>query len=605
MRILCAHCDFSPVSLALINCKSYAVQDEALAAACDFQMVSGSPHEDPESWMGRVIESAKAFNPDMIALSLYVWSRYRMYEVSRRLRMLKPELKIIWGGPDVSDEGYATELMKIHTHVDVIVRDEGERTFARLLKHFIGGEEPLSEIPGITYREGDGSKGTGPVDFLDNLDDIPSLLDAPEVQELVKTLPVMALETFRGCYMGCAYCYWGGTERRAFSNERVFSDLERILEHRNIKKIWFFDSMFGYKKSLAKDMLRFIVERKAPDQCVTFFPNLDFLDDELCQLMKEAGVYIEAGIQTINEDAYEYLNRKWDRKFLDSKIPLLEKYGLRANAQQLILGLPGDNLDGFRRSVDYAFDTHPEAIQIFPFSVLPATGYWRKKEEFKIKHEGEYRIVYDSTTFPEDEIVVGGIIMGGTKWFELYPGFAIQLVALLGCTPSEWFENLGRTFIDAHWHLVDTPETRPDVRKALLCQAYSQEDVDVLREPDIVRETFNRYYKGRGLDDEFEELLKFQAYLNNKEVVDMRILPEETVAEAIEAWKAHSEAIAPTRAKFNIFDADSWKEPGGFDQPIEFVAYPVEGPVDFFGKDLPRFRVIVFGEPGVRHPALA
>jgi radical SAM superfamily enzyme YgiQ (UPF0313 family) len=477
----------------LLNCKGFAETDPVLKGDTEFRLVGGFPQEDPEVWMARVTAQAEAFQPDVLALSVYVWSRYRMYEISRRLKTQWPDLKVIWGGPDVSDEAYASELMLEHGSVDIIVRDEGERTFARILHHLRGSGSALADIPGITYRDGTRSLGTGSVDFLDDLDVIPSLLDLPEVQAIIDKTPVFALETFRGCYMGCAYCYWGGTSRRAFSNERVFSDLERILEHRNIKKIWFFDSMFGYKKSLAKDMLRFIVERKAPDQCVTFFPNLDFLDEELCQLMKDAGVYIEAGIQTINEDAYEFLNRKWDKKFLDSKIPLLEKYGLRANAQQLILGLPGDTIDGFRMSVDYAFHTQPEAIQVFPFSILPATGYWKRREEFKVKHEGEYRIVYDSTTFPEDAMIMGGIITAGCKWFEHFPGFAAQLVKLLGCSPSTWFEQIGRVFMEKAWNLEDTPQTRDRVRQALLCQAFSAEDTALLERAELIQETFNRH----------------------------------------------------------------------------------------------------------------
>lgn len=597
MRILAAHCDFARISLALTNCKGYALKDPAIRDAVTFRTVSGYPDDDPETWIARVLEAADEFRPQVVALSLYVWSRYRMYEVTRRLRQRHPDASILWGGPDVSDEAYADELLKVHRGVDVIVRDEGERTFKRLLHHWLGDGSSLTDIPGITYRDDTGIHATGQVDFLDNLDDIPSILDAPELKAIIDDIPDIALETFRGCYMGCAYCYWGGTQRRAYSNERVFSDLERVLTQPNIKKIWFFDSMFGYKKSLAKKMLRFIVKHKTPDQSITMFPNLDFLDEELCGLLKEAGVYIEAGIQTINEDAYEYLNRKWDRRFLDSKMPLLEKYGLRANAQQLILGLPGDSIDGFRRSIDYAFDMRPEAIQVFPFSVLPATGYWRRKEEFKVRYEGEYRIVHDSTTFPEDDMVVGGLIMAGCKWFDLHPGFATQLVGLIGCAASEWFENLGRTFMEAHWRLVDGPDTRPEVRTRLLCQAFVAEDADRIRNPEIIRETFQRYYAGRDLEAAFDELLRHHDLLNAQEILDARVLPEAPIEEALAAWRAHPSAVPIRRAAFNVFDAASSRETGGDDQTIEYAAYPVEGPVDYFGKTLPRYRVIVLGHP--------
>lgn len=604
MRILCAHCDFARISLALTNCKGYALQDPVIRDAVTFRTISGTPDEDDEIWIARVLDAVEEDQPEVLALSLYVWSRYRMYELTRRVRFRYPNMRIVWGGPDVSDAAYATELLTIHQAVEVIVRDEGERTFARLIHHWLGSGKPLAEIPGITYRDEDGIHDTGPVDYLDDLDEIPSLLDSPELSAIIDEIPDIALETFRGCYMGCAYCYWGGSTRRAYSNERVFSDLERVLAQKNIKKIWFFDSMFGYKKSMAKELLRFIVARKAPDQSITMFPNLDFIDEELCQLLKQAGVYIEAGIQTINEDAYEYLNRKWDKRFLDSKIPLLEKYGLRANAQQLILGLPGDSIDGFRRSIDYAFDMHPEAIQVFPFSVLPATGYWRRKEEFRVRHEGEFRIVYDSTTFPEDDMITGGLIMAGCKWFDLHPGFAIKLIALIGCRASEWFENLGRTFMDVHWGLTDGPDTRPEVRERLLCQAFLADDADFIRAPGIIRETFERHYAGSTDRAAFDELLEHHDLLNAHEVLDARVLPEQRIDAALGEWRANPTSIGPIRAAFNVFDPSSWSEPGGMQRPIEYAACPVEGPVDFFGKTLPRYRIIILGEPGARRVEL-
>ena len=75
-------------------------------------------------------------------------------------------------------------------------------------------------------------------------------------------------------------------------------------------------------------------------------------------------------------------------------------------------------------------------------------------------------------------------------------------------------------------------------------------------------------------------------------------MPADVVEEAVSAWKAHPDAVAPLTASFNVFDGESFSAIGGLNEPIEFAAYPVQGPKDFFGKDLPRYRVIVLGSPG-------
>ena len=605
MKILLCHCDFAPASLALLNLKSYALADAGLKDRVEIRLVSGSPHEDPEATIGAILTAAQDFKPDLVGMSMYIWSRFRMYEATRRLRFVLPaEATILWGGPDVSDADYAKDLLMEHPTVDLIVRDEGERTFAALLHHYLGDALPLAQITGITWRERTSGEvhETDKVAFLDNLDDIPSILDLPEVANVIENINVFALETFRGCYMGCAYCYWGGTTRRAFTMERVFSDLGRVLAHKNIKKIWFFDSMFGYKKQVAKDLLRFILAHKAADQSVTFFPNLDFLDEELCRLMKEAGVYIETGIQTTNDEAYEYINRKWDKKFLDIKIPLLQKYGLHSNNQQLILGLPGDHINGFRSSVDYAFHTHPDSIVVFPFSVLPATGYWKRREEFKMLYEGEFRIVYNSTTFPESDMIRGGLIAVGVKWFEHAPGLAIKVVALLGIRPCDLFERMGEDFMKDVWNLRDTPETRPQVRKALLCQAFKPEDTRLLNAA-LLRNTLDKHFAHLGMQAALDELFRYEHYLNCDSVLDARVLSDEVVQAARDEWAAADHALGPFQAATNIFGTSA--EELSAPCPITFLAWEVSGPKDFFGKDLPRWKVLVLRPDDARVPQQA
>jgi|GEM_PF-5984474 radical SAM superfamily enzyme YgiQ (UPF0313 family) len=599
MKVLLCHCDFAPASLALLNLKSYAMAQPELRGALDIRFVGSSPHEDPETTIGAILHAAQEFRPDVIGFSLYIWSRHRMYEASMRVRIACPDAFIIWGGPDVSDPEYAEELLGRFSAPDLIVRDEGERTFAAVLSSRLHKDRALDDITGITWRTGEAVKSNAKVTFLENLDDIPSALDLPEVQALLKETSVFAMETFRGCYMGCAYCYWGGTTRRSYSMERTLKDLKRILEHRNIKKLWFFDSMFGFKKSTAKELLRFILEHKDPSQCVTFFPNLDFLDDELCRLMKEAGVYIEAGIQTTNDEAYEYINRKWDRRFLDSKIPLLQKHGLHANNQQLILGLPGDDIEGFRKSVDYAVMTRPESIMVFPFSVLPATGYWKRRKEFGIKYEGEFRIVYESNTFSEADMVRGGLISVGVKWFECAPGLALRVVDMLGLRPSELFERMGEVFAELAWGLSSNGGDLYKLRRRLLTQAFAAEDRRHLT-PDLLLTTMRRHFAHLGHDNVLAELVAHHAMLNCDEVLIASNLDAPSL-QALDTERSQAVEHVPIKAiGYNIFHEDAKAIPDT--GPVHFAAWSIAAPRDFFGKDITRWKVLVFDPADERIP---
>ncbi|HYC79375.1 MAG TPA: cobalamin-dependent protein [Planctomycetota bacterium] len=600
MKILLAHSDFAPASLALINLKGYALAEPALRERAVFRTVKSHVTEAPDAFVARLVKEALDFRPDVIGLSVYIWSRFRMYEATRRLREALPDALIVWGGPDVSDAAYSVELMAEHDGVDVVVRDEGERTFRRLLLHRAGLGPPPSELRGVTWRDRATGAATANenVDYLDDLDEIPSMLDSDEID--FDGVESLAIETFRGCYMGCNYCYWGGTTRRAFSDARVFSDLGRLLALPKLKTIWFFDSMFGYKKNTAKAILRFIIERRRPDLSVTFYPNLDFLDDELCELFKQAKVYIETGIQTTNDAAYETLNRSWDRPFLDRKIAVLRKHGLASNAQQLILGLPNDTLEGFRESVDYAFRTRPETIFIFPFSVLPATGFWRRREEFDLRFEGEFRIVYASTSFPEADMIRGGLIMVGAKWYEKNPGLAQQAARLFGLRPSELFERFGALYATEAWGLPPIPENFPALRRKLLLQAFPVED-EANMTPEALRRAAQRFAPHPEVARRLDALIALEEYLNCDAVVDAALASAEDCDAALRAWREHPGRTEVLTAPFNVFDADAWSQP---DEPIEFAAWPTPKPRDFFKKDRPRWRVVI-GRPGALSAAAA
>lgn len=592
-RVLLSHADFASTSVALCSIKSFAKTDPIIAEAWSIGILKSSVTEHPEAWVTRLVQTAREARPEVVGLSIYVWSRFRMYEATRRLRRELPDALIIWGGPDVSDEDYARELLAENPDVDVIVRDEGEQTFQRLLLMRLGRSPGLSEIRGLTWR--DRTTGeihqTGEVDYLANLDAIPSANEWEDID--LDSLESIGLETFRGCYMGCNYCYWGGTTRRAFSDERVFSDLGRILERPNVRNIWFYDSMFGYKKQLAKDILRFIIAKKRPDVSITFYPNLDFLDEDLCRLMKAANVYIECGIQTTNQVAYENMNRKWDRPFLDKKIPILKKYGLKSNSDQLILGLPGDDIEGFRGSVAYAFATRPDTIFISPFSVLPGTGFWPRRQEFGLRYDGELRIVYANSTFSEADMIAGGFIMIGAKWYGKFPGLAEHIVALLGIPPADFFEKLGITFAADVWNLRPDPADFPTLRKKLLLQALPEHDEQYLV-LELLRRTLARFYPGR-LDSIIDDMLTHAELLNCDELVDLRGESDARAAEVIEAWREHPRATPVLEASSDVLIPGSL----GADapaSPIAFVAHPLPAPHDFFGKDRPRYRVVILSD---------
>ncbi len=594
MRVLLIHADFAPASLALLNLRLHAEADPAVREGSEIRILTFRAGDAADAVIARTLSEIAAWPPDVVGLSVYIWSRLRMYRLSAAIRRRLPGARILWGGPDVSDSDYAAELLAEHPSADVIVRDEGERTFRSLLRTFLAGGRDLAGIRGIAWRAPDGRIVTNEaVEFMHDLDEIPSVVASGLVD--LSTYESFMMETFRGCYMGCSYCYWGGKSRRAYSMERILSDLRIVLAMPRLRFLWFFDSMFGYKKQAAKDILRFIIENRRHRFSINLFPNLDFLDDELCRLMKEAGVYIETGVQTINEEAYEFLNRKWDRAYLDRRTPMLTAHGLGHNAPQLILGLPGDSLEGFRRSVDYAITENPESIHIFPMSILPGTGYWRMRDRLQVTFEGEYRLVTSSMRFPLEDMMTGALIRIGAQFFVRWPGLTRAMLRLLETRPSLLFEHIGRVFVEDQWGIPASGITAPDVRERLLSQKLDEPDLARL-DGRVLDRVFRDFYPDhRPFEPVVRELLRSARWLSVSEVVDAADLGAAELDELMVRWRKESRTGRLLRALADIFDVESavttWRRTGSF-EPITFMAFPEAGPADFFGKTRERFRII-------------
>jgi hypothetical protein len=63
----------------------------------------------------------------------------------------------------------------------------------------------------------------------------------------------------------------------------------------------------------------------------------------------------------------------------------------------LIYGLPGDSLSGFRRSLDFALSLYPNNLDLFPLAVLPGTALADKAAQFGLQADPDAPYQVQST----------------------------------------------------------------------------------------------------------------------------------------------------------------------------------------------------------------
>ena len=159
-----------------------------------------------------IVESLKS--ADLVGFSIYVWNERISLEIARRLKAIKPEIKIVMGGPQVPDQPMA--WMEAHPWVNMVVHNEGERAFLAIL-----------EDSGLPWDGPDSVR----FDRLTNIDEIPSPFLSGTFDALMAANPdekwIGLWETNRGCPFRCTFCLAEGTIIRTMDGPKQIQDVLR------------------------------------------------------------------------------------------------------------------------------------------------------------------------------------------------------------------------------------------------------------------------------------------------------------------------------------------------------------------------------------------
>lgn len=368
------------IPLALLYLKAYLVEREGVPAD-DIALIEFAADATPEAIAGQIL----ATNPAIVALSCYVWNIQTFRAVCACLKAARADLTVVLGGPEVGPVGDA--VLAANPGVDVVVKSEGEVTFAQLVRAVRDGES-YAGISGIWYRDGAAIVDTGEAPILMDLNTLPS---PHQPAYAINERRIVSIETQRGCVFRCNFCFYNkdlSIRNRRFDLERVKREIRFWLE-RDVIEIYLMDPIFNLKAERAKELCRFIAEHNRGG--VVFHAEVwaEFIDEELARLMRAANVrFVEVGLQTTEESALAAVERRLRMApFLDG-IGFLKAHGITFELQ-LIYGLPGETAASFRRSLDFAARLDPPNLAVFPLMVLPGTELWRKAASIGLRYDPE------------------------------------------------------------------------------------------------------------------------------------------------------------------------------------------------------------------------
>ncbi len=305
----------------------------------------------------KLLEEILGKNPDLVAFSCYIWNISLVKELLPLIKKYDENIKIMLGGPEVSYN--ISDVFSNCPEVDLISSGEGEKPF-RDLVYSLTNNSKINNVSGISTR--------------DNITPPHISCDEPTnpyTDEYFSRLGgrIVYIETSRGCPYSCTYCLSG-----RIGGVRFF-DLEQVKE--NIKKltnsgtqtIKFVDRTFNCNEKRAVEIMRYIIELNPTFNgiCYHFEMAGDIMGEETVEILCSApkGLFqIEVGVQSFNSETLKAVNRKTDLQKVASNLQKIISSGNVHVHMDLIAGLPLEDFESFKNSIDSLFALRPHMLQL-------------------------------------------------------------------------------------------------------------------------------------------------------------------------------------------------------------------------------------------------
>jgi hypothetical protein len=377
----------------------------------EFWEVIPAPAKWDELDNAHLLEKILASGAAAVAFTLCLWNVERSLRIARRLKESRPELFLMAGGPEISEDH---PFLLEEPVFNALVTGEGEAVFPEILKGIRIGKLPAYDNVLINdsirlrkeapARQGGWRRGSKP----------PPQIDLASVQvpvaalmECINVRPAVYIETSRGCPLTCTYCRYHHLQKgvRALPAEAAARRVQQLRDA-GAREIRFVDPTFNARADFTQ-LLKRLAEIN-DSRKLGFFAELraDTLTPEQAALMAKVNFLdVEIGVQSTDPKVLRTIRRPANIVQVERGIRLLTGAGVKVTLD-LMYGLPEQTLDDVLRSVEWARRLGPNiTIQCMQTLLLPGTDLREQAEQYGMKAMPlpPYG-VFSTSTMPEDDM---------------------------------------------------------------------------------------------------------------------------------------------------------------------------------------------------------
>jgi len=351
---------------------------------------------------------------DLIGITVNSAEVKECYELADRIRR-ETSVPIVMGGYHVTY--LADEALD---HCDVVVRGEGEATFAELVNELLDGDGTIERIAGISFRRHGVVYANPDRPLLQDIDLIPdqSLIHGYADYHrrwIHKVFPVGALvASSRGCPYNCTFCSIIEVYRRTtrFRNpDAVIEDIRQQTRLTGRPYVFFADDNFTAHVRKCKALLRRIIDARLQ---VRFSAQvrLEFSkDEEFVRLMQEAGCYmVFIGFESINPQTLVDFQKRQTVADIVACVERLHRAKFHVHGM-FVLGGDADTVDTVRETAEFCALHEMDTAQFLPLTPLPGT-----QQTDMLRREGRLFLTLNAKTGRyELDYGVGNFVLLQTK----------------------------------------------------------------------------------------------------------------------------------------------------------------------------------------------
>jgi anaerobic magnesium-protoporphyrin IX monomethyl ester cyclase len=327
----------------------------------------------------------KSSNPDIVASSsLATCNTYLTANVLAIAKKINPDILTVTGG--IHFTATARESLDTYPEIDVIVRGEGEQTFAELVKN-AGTRSSFPKIKGIAYRNKGKIYNNPSRPLIENLDDLPYpgyhfVKDNIHKYHFAamggRNRPYALIEGSRGCSCRCTFCtqwkFWQG-RWRVKSPKRIADEMEFCYSNYGSRLVWLTDDNFG-SGNRATNLTEELLKRGIPDDLMWFLQLRcdDVIKNrESLPKMRKAGLrWVMMGVESPRNSTLKNFKKGITANDSKKAVRILKENDIFSHAM-FIIGERSDTSESIAHLREFANELDPDFAIFTALTPFPGT----------------------------------------------------------------------------------------------------------------------------------------------------------------------------------------------------------------------------------------